>query len=85
LYRGDLLADFYDEWIAPERERYRALYLDRLLSLTRQLRSRGDYAQAVAYAEKLLAADPAHEPAHQNLMFCLADEMVTNTPDIVDG
>jgi DNA-binding SARP family transcriptional activator len=25
LYRGDLLVDFYDEWILPEREHYRAV------------------------------------------------------------
>src|SRR5438270_4773816 len=32
-YRGELLADFYEDWIDPLRERYRIEYLDRLLRL----------------------------------------------------
>jgi len=70
LYRGDLLADFYDDWIMPERERYRALYLETLLQLTQAKRSRSEYARAIELAQKILISDAANERAHQHLMFC---------------
>jgi predicted ATPase/DNA-binding SARP family transcriptional activator len=70
LYRGDLLPDFYDDWILRERDRYQALYLDLLLQMTQLLRSRSDYARAIAYAERALECEPANERAHQHLIFC---------------
>ncbi len=70
LYRGDLLSEFYDDWIVPAREHYRLRYLDALLQLTRQLRARGEYERAIAFAQQVLASDNTHERAHQNLMFC---------------
>ena len=71
-YRGDLLPDFYDDWVAPERERLRALYLDALLQLVQHARSEGKYARALELAQRILATDRAHEKAHQHLMFCYA-------------
>ena len=70
LYRGELLQDFYDEWIAPEREQYRALQLDTLLRLAQLMRARSAYPQAIAVAQRVLAFDAANERAHQHLMFC---------------
>jgi len=70
LYRGDLLADFYDDWIAPEREHYRQLYLDALLQFTQAARAASEYERAMQYAQRVLSADPANERAHQHLMFC---------------
>ena len=70
LYSGDLLADFYDDWILPERERFRQLDVETLLRLTQQYRSGSDYAGAIETAQRVLAADPANERAHQHLMFC---------------
>jgi DNA-binding SARP family transcriptional activator len=32
LYRGDLLANFYDDWIMPLREYYRAVFLERAIA-----------------------------------------------------
>ncbi len=72
LYSGDLLADFYDDWILPERERLRGLYHNALLRLAQAARARSEYARAIEYAQKVLASDPAHERAHQQLMFCFA-------------
>lgn len=69
-YRGDLLADFYDDWILPEREHYRQLFLDGLLYLTQSYRSASEYARAVETARRVLQSDPANERAHQHLMFC---------------
>jgi predicted ATPase/DNA-binding SARP family transcriptional activator len=70
LYRGELLADLYDDWILPEREHYRELYLNALLQLTQAARAASEYERAIEYAHKALAADPANERAHQHLMFC---------------
>ena len=70
LYEGDLLADFHADWVWPEREAFRDLYLGTLLELTRQMRSRGEYEQAIAFAERVVARDRANERAHQHLMFC---------------
>lgn len=70
LYRGDLLADFYDDWILRERDHYRSLYLELLLQMTHRLRSLSEYASAIDYAERILESDPANERAHQHLIFC---------------
>lgn len=70
LYRGDLLAGLYDEWILPERERLRDLYLSTLLRLAHDARTRGDCAPAIEFAKQVLALDAANERAHQHLMFC---------------
>lgn len=70
LYRGDLLSDLYDEWISPERERYRELYLNALLQLAASHRAAGDYVRAIDLSQKVLATDPANERAHRQLMFC---------------
>ncbi|MBM3130068.1 MAG: hypothetical protein FJ009_15775 [Chloroflexi bacterium] len=72
LYRGDLLPDFYDDWVLLERERLRALYLDALLRLIQQFRSESKYERAIELAHKLLTTDPANEKAHQHLMLCYA-------------
>ncbi|MBI3740690.1 MAG: tetratricopeptide repeat protein [Chloroflexi bacterium] len=70
LYRGDLLANFYDDWIAPEREQLRALYIDALLRAAQLWRARSEYERAIECARRVLAADSANERAHQHLMFC---------------
>jgi non-specific serine/threonine protein kinase len=72
LYRGELLAGFYDEWIEPEREKYRAQYLDLLLRVVQEYRGASDYTNAIVYARKILETDRAHEPAHQHLIFLYA-------------
>jgi len=71
LYRGDLLADFYDEWITPVREALRAQYIDLLLRLVQALRARGEYTRAIHYARRALMVEPANEKVHQNIMVCL--------------
>ncbi|MBI4790440.1 MAG: tetratricopeptide repeat protein, partial [Chloroflexi bacterium] len=72
LYPGDLLPEFYDDWTAAPRERLRTLYLDTLAQLIHQARADGNYDRAIELARQLLASDPADEPAHQHLIFCLA-------------
>lgn len=67
---ADLLTNFYDDWILSERETYRALYVNTLLTLSQQCAADSDYARAIEYAQQVLPLDPANERAHQQLMFC---------------
>lgn len=70
LYEGDLLPDLYDDWIIPERERLRSLYIGVLLHAAQLMRSHSDYGRAIQLAQRVLAIEPANERAHQHLMFC---------------
>ncbi len=72
LYRGDLLADFYDEWILPLREHVRARVVSSLLALAQGYRAQSEYARAMEAAQRVLQIDNANERAHQHLMFCFA-------------
>jgi DNA-binding SARP family transcriptional activator/tetratricopeptide (TPR) repeat protein len=68
LYRGDLLPACYEGWIAPERDRLRALFIgadERLIGLLEEER---DYAGAIAAAHRLLRHDALHEGAYCQLM-----------------
>jgi DNA-binding SARP family transcriptional activator len=68
MYTGDLFEGCYDEWILGERERVRQRYLEALERLTTLLEARGDQAQAIPYAERLLRHDPLHEETYRLLM-----------------
>ena len=70
LYKGDLLENFYDDWIIREREQFQELYLELLLHVTQIMRSRSEYKQAIEYAKKALLKDPVNERTHQQLIFC---------------
>jgi non-specific serine/threonine protein kinase len=72
LYQGELLAEFYDDWVLNARERYRAWYLEALLALTQHARAQSDYERAIASVQPVLVVDAANERAHQHLMFCYA-------------
>ncbi len=68
LYGGDLLEDSYDDWIVVERERLRTLYLQRLGDLVERYRGARDYATALGYANRLLAADLWREDVVRQIM-----------------
>jgi DNA-binding SARP family transcriptional activator len=68
LYRGDLLESGYDEWLLEERERLRRRWLQALERLVELLEARGEPAQAVGHAERLLRADPLREATYRTLM-----------------
>lgn len=72
FYAGDLLANFYDDWILPERERLRALYIESLLRIAQHHRERGEYKQTIDFARQILTHDPANEKAFQHMLFCMA-------------
>ena len=71
-YQGDLLVDFYDDWVSIPRENLRRTYLDVLHRYTEQLRSQSEYQAAIDTASRILQMDPSNETAHQHLMFCRA-------------
>jgi predicted ATPase/DNA-binding SARP family transcriptional activator len=68
LYGGDLLEDSYDDWIVVERERLRTLYLSRLGDLVERYRRERDYATALRYANRILAADCWREDVVRQVM-----------------
>ncbi|MFO7631002.1 MAG: bacterial transcriptional activator domain-containing protein, partial [Caldilinea sp.] len=68
LYTGDLTPGWYDEWLVPERERLRQMYLDALERLAALLAEQGDHRSALEYAQQLQRTDPLHEAAYRQLM-----------------
>ncbi len=68
IYRGDLLPDCYDDWIAPERERLRDLYLHALERLIGHHEEQRHYEAAIGQAQRLLRSDPLHEATYHRLM-----------------
>jgi DNA-binding SARP family transcriptional activator len=69
LYRGDLPASS-DLPTLLERERLRALYLNLLARLADHTFGRGEYAECLERALRLLAHDPCREDAHRLVMRC---------------
>lgn len=63
-YRGELLPSCYDEWIVPERERLRQMYVEALGQLIVRLEQNQDYAAAICYAQRLQRHDPLHEATY---------------------
>ena len=65
---GDLLPDWYDEWVEEERERLRQLRAHALESLADRLAQAGRYGQAVEAGLAAIRADPLRESAHRALI-----------------
>lgn len=68
LYRGDLLPNCYDEWILPERDRLRQLFVQGAERLIVLLERERDYDAAIKVAQQLLRHDPLHEAMYRHLM-----------------
>ncbi|KAA3658329.1 MAG: hypothetical protein DWQ04_25445 [Chloroflexi bacterium] len=68
LYRGQLLEDYYDEWVLQERERLNLLYLRCLGRLMRYYRGQENWAKGILYGQKILLVDPLQEQVHRELM-----------------
>ncbi|HET6274436.1 MAG TPA: AAA family ATPase [Candidatus Cybelea sp.] len=68
LYRGDLLASLYDEWILPERERRRNLYLTALARFVSEARRRRDFHAGLERAQRILSLDPWREDIVRQVM-----------------
>ncbi len=68
MYRGDLLPSCYDDWILPERERLRQMFLEAMEQLIALLEDERNYRAAIGYAQRLLQHDPLHEATYRHLM-----------------
>ncbi|MGC9399867.1 MAG: ATP-binding protein [Anaerolineae bacterium] len=68
LYQADFLEGCYEDWALLERERLREQYLAALEHLVILHKRRGDFEAALQLAQRLVAADPLRETAHQELM-----------------
>ncbi|MCB0166335.1 MAG: protein kinase, partial [Anaerolineae bacterium] len=75
LYRGDFLEGFtlpdsadFDDWQAFETDRLRRELAGVLEQLVTGHQTQGRFDAAISYAQRWLALDPLHEPAHRCLM-----------------
>lgn len=65
---GELLPDWYDDWVLVERERHRQLRLHALERLSARLSAEGRYASAVEASLAAIASEPLRESAHRGLI-----------------
>jgi DNA-binding SARP family transcriptional activator len=65
---GDLLPDWYDDWLVIERERFHQLRLRALETLCDRLAAAGRLDEALAAGLWAVAGDPLRESAHRALV-----------------
>jgi DNA-binding SARP family transcriptional activator len=65
---GDLLPDWYDDWLQEEREGLRQTRLHALESLARVLSASGRHADAIQAALAAIRLEPLRETAHRTLI-----------------
>jgi DNA-binding SARP family transcriptional activator len=65
---GDLLPDWYDDWIVPRRERFRQLRLRALDALCERLTDQGRLQEALDVGLAAVAGEPLRESAHRALV-----------------
>jgi DNA-binding SARP family transcriptional activator len=65
---GDLLADWYDDWVIVERERIRQLQLCALEERCGRLTADGRFGEAVEAGVAAVSAEPLRESAHRVLI-----------------
>lgn len=68
LYRGPLLAGYYEEWIGPEQQHLAERYFQALGQLAGHFERGGDFDRALDYAARSVSADPLREEAHAELV-----------------
>jgi DNA-binding SARP family transcriptional activator len=68
LYQGDLLEGFYEDWVVPQRERLRLIYLNSLARLMDYYRLNDDPRRSLEYGQRILASDPLREDVHREIM-----------------
>jgi DNA-binding SARP family transcriptional activator len=62
---GELLPDWYDDWVLMERERYRQLGLHALEALAQRYIDASEPGRALAAALAAVAGEPLRESAHR--------------------
>ncbi len=65
---GDLLPDWYDDWLQDEREGLRQTRLHALETLARGLSASGRHADAIQAALAAIRLEPLRETAHRTLI-----------------
>jgi len=65
---GDLLPDWYDEWVLEERERLRQLRVHALEALAERLAARERFGQAIEAALAAVRAEPLRESSERVLI-----------------
>jgi DNA-binding SARP family transcriptional activator len=65
---GEILPDWYDDWLLMEREVHRQLMLHALEAVALRLADRARYAEAVDAALTAIASEPLRESAHRTLV-----------------
>lgn len=65
---GEVLPDWYDEWVLLAREQFRQLRLHALESLCEQLAAAGRYGEAVLAGLGAVAIEPLRESAHRQVI-----------------
>jgi predicted ATPase/DNA-binding SARP family transcriptional activator len=73
LYDGPFLAEWYEDWVEPERTRFTDLHIAALLRLADLLARRGQPEIALEYAERAVAADTEREDSHRRVMRLLLE------------
>lgn len=68
LYRGELLAGFYDDWLFPEQDRLRSAFLAAVDRLVDVEMGRGDHEKALLHARRLAQEDEFDEKHHRRVM-----------------
>jgi DNA-binding SARP family transcriptional activator len=68
LYAGELLEERYDEWLSDDRQRLAGLHLDALERLAHEREQERRWADAIRFAERLVAEDPLREDSHRRLI-----------------
>jgi DNA-binding SARP family transcriptional activator len=68
LLSGEILPDWYEDWVVIERERLRQLRLHALEALCARLVEQGDLAQAIDVGLAAVAAEPLRESVHRVLI-----------------
>lgn len=74
VFASDLLPDWDDVWVEPERESYRQLRLHALEALSSRLVTAGRFSDAVEAALMAVSAAPLRESAHRALIRAHAAE-----------
>jgi two-component SAPR family response regulator len=72
LYQGDFLQDVDLDWVTYRRESLRDQFLYVVGRLARAALAAGEYQDAIARCQQVLAQDPCHEETYRLLMLCHA-------------
>jgi DNA-binding SARP family transcriptional activator/predicted ATPase len=68
VYKGELLPGFYEDWILLERDRFQALYDDRVQLLLERLAEDGRWREVLKWSENWIALGGSPEPAFRMLI-----------------